>query len=287
MRLPRGVVRAAVLAGSRPLGPPVPIAVQRRLLAVSARLGRTPAGTQVEPLTLAGRPAERVTCGPVAQRTVLLLHGGAFITCSPRTHRVFAAHLSRAAQAPVVVLDYRLAPEHPYPAAVDDADAALDALLAHGAVDVVGDSAGGALALLLALRRRDSGRLLPGAVGLVSPVVDLTAETASGWRGSDPVLREGWVREGCAAFVGGADARALSPLHQRLHDLPPVLVQVSEHERLWPEGEQLVERLQAFGAPVESELLAGLWHDAHLQADLVPEAAAAVTRLGQFLRQHS
>ena len=96
------------------------------------------------------------------------------------------------------------------------------------------------------------------------------------------MLRRSWLRGGSAAFVGAADARALSPLHQDLSGLPPVLVQLSEHERLRPEGEALVEGLRAAGVEVTGEVLADLWHDAHLQADLVPEAADAVTRLGAW-----
>jgi cation diffusion facilitator CzcD-associated flavoprotein CzcO/acetyl esterase/lipase len=282
--LPVGVVRAAVAVGSRPLAVQVPLPAQRRWLDAQARLGRLPRGASVEPVVLAGRPAERVTGTEVEPgRSVLLLHGGAFVTCSPRTHRVFAAHLSRAARAAVLVLDYRLAPEHPYPAAVDDAEAALEALLDAGRVAVVGDSAGGTLALLLALRRRDAGLPPPEALGLVSPLVDLTLSLSGAYRGRDVVLRHGWVRSGSTAFAGGHDLRALSPLHRTLHDLPPVLVQLAEHERLRPEGELLVDALRRAGGRVDLERLDGLWHDVHLQADLVAEAAAAVSRMGRWL----
>jgi cation diffusion facilitator CzcD-associated flavoprotein CzcO len=282
--LPVGVVRAAVAVGSRPLAPRVSFPVQRRWLDAQARLGRLPAGTRLDAVGLAGQPAERVSAADVEPgRSVLLLHGGAFVTCSPRTHRVFAAHLSRAARAPVLVLDYRLAPEHPYPAAVDDAEAALEVLLDDGPVSVVGDSAGGTLALMLALRRRDAGRPQPAALGLVSPLVDLTLASSGAYRGQDIVLRHDWVRSGSTAFAAGHDPRALSPLHLALHDLPPALVQVAEHERLRLEGELLVDALRDAGGQVELELLDGLWHDVHLQADLVGGAAAAVSRLGRWL----
>lgn len=284
MRIPLSVVRSAVLVGSRTLGPPVPVPVQRAVLEASARLGRLPRGTVVGHVVVGGRPAERVT-GPVDDGPpVLLLHGGAFITGSPRTHRVLAAHLAHAAGAPVVCLDYRRAPEHPHPAAVDDAEAALDALNAEGDVRVVGDSAGGALALLLAQRRRDSGRPAPSAVVLVSPLADLTLAESTAYRGPDPVLRPSWVQQGRDAFVGTADPRVVSPLHHDLSGLPPVLVQVSEHERLRPEGERLAAALREAGVDVTLELLPDLWHDVHVYASLVPEGAAAIRQIGAWLR---
>lgn len=288
MRVPLPLVRTAVLAGSRPLGRPVPLGVQRRWLEAQARLGRLPAGTRIEPTTLGGRPAERVTGvagsgGPA----VLWLHGGAFWTCSPRTHRVFAAHLAAATGGPVLVPDYRLAPEHPYPAAVDDARAALAELSTTGPVVLGGDSAGGALALLLTQALRDEGASLPVALALVSPVVDLTLSASGAYAGPDPVLRRSWLRGGAQAFVDAADARVLSPLHQSLRGLPPVLVHLASDERLRPEGEQLVTALRTAGARVTAETLPRLWHDAHLQADLVPEAAAAVRRMGDWVRLRS
>ena len=285
MRIPLAVARAVVLAGSRPLGPPVPLGVQRAWVEAQSRLAVLPAGTTVDAEQLGGRPAERVAApGTDDARAVLLLHGGAFLVGSPRSHRVLAAHLSAAVGCPVHVLDYRRAPEHPYPAAVDDADTALDELLDGRSVAVVGDSAGGALTLLLALRRRDAGRALPAALGLVSPVTDLTGETSAGYDGPDPVLRQSWVERGTAAFVGAADARALSPLHADLHGLPPVVLQVATDERLRREGEQLGRRLRAAGVAVGLDVLAGLWHDVHLQASFVPEGAEATRRLGRALR---
>lgn len=287
MRLPLGLVRGVVLVGSRPLGRPVPLAAQRALVEAQSRLGTLPRGTRVEHTVVGGRPAERVT-GPVADGPpVLLLHGGAFITGSPRVYRVLSAHLAHAAQAPVVALDYRRAPEHPHPAAVDDAEAALDALSPEGPVRVVGDSAGGALALLLALRRRDEGAAGPAALALISPVADLTLADALAYRGPDAMLRPSWVRQGRDAFVGAIDPRSISPLHRDLRGLPPVLLHVSEHERLRPEGERLAETLRDAGVDVTYELLPDVWHDVHVHAHLVPEGADAVRRMGRWLQERT
>jgi epsilon-lactone hydrolase len=288
MRLPLGLVRAAVAVGSRPMGRPVPIGVQRAWLEATSVLNRLPSGTTVTRGRLGARPAEQVRGPEVApDRAVLLLHGGAFITGSARTHRGFAAHLAHATGATVHVLDYRRAPEHPHPGAVEDADAALEELEATGAgpVAVVGDSAGGALALLLAQARRDGQRPLPAALGLVSPVADLTLADSLAYTGPDPLLRRSWIRMGRDAFVGHGDPRALSPLHQPLHALPPVLLHLSGDERLRPEGERLAAGLRAAGVDVDLELLAGMWHDVHLHAALVPEAAEAVVRMGAWLKE--
>ena len=282
MRLPARLVETALYVAVRPvLGPPVPLPVQRRWLELCATGSPLPAGTTVQQTVLGGRPAERVAgAGAADAGAVLLLHGGAFVAGSPRTHRVLAAHLAAASGAPVHVLDYRLAPEHPWPAAVDDAVAAYDELAATGPVVVVGDSAGGCLAALLLRQRR------PVAVALVSPLVDLTRQTSAAWPGRDALVRADWARAGTQAFVGGADAPALSPLHDDLTSWPPLLVHVSEHERLRPEGEQLAERARLAGVDVELVVLPGLWHDAHLLSHLVGEAADASAALGRWVGRH-
>lgn len=257
------LLRAVLRRVVRPvLGPPVPVAVQRALLEVAALGVPLPRGVRATRTTLGGRPAERVSPqGADPARRVLLLHGGAFLTGSPRTHRAFAAHLAVAAGCDVHVLHYRRAPEHRYPAAVEDAVAAFDALGA--GTSVVGDSAGGALALLLARQRR------PAALALVSPMVDLTLESATRWPGEDPLIRAAWLQQGVRAF--GVPAQHLHPQAGG----PPLLVHVSEHERLRPEGERLGGELV---------VLPGLWHDVHLQAALLPEAAEAVASMGRWLR---
>ncbi|MCW2778903.1 MAG: hypothetical protein JWN17_2628 [Frankiales bacterium] len=279
----RAAVTAVLLRGLvRPvLGPAVPLGVQRGFLTALQGGLPVPRGTRVWRSALGGRPTDVVTAAGADGPPVLLVHGGAFITCSPRTHRAFAAHLSRAAGAPVHVQDHRLAPEHPFPAALDDTVAALRELGPDARV--VGDSAGGWLALAAVLALRDAGDPLPPKVGLVSPVVDLTLASALAWTGEDPLLSPGWMRMGVSAFLDGADARAHSPLFGDLSGLPPLLVQVSEHERLRPEGEELVRRVQAAGGDATLSLLEGVWHDVHVQAGLLPEATAAVRALGAWL----
>ena len=265
------------------LRPQVPLAVQRAWLELMSPPPPLPEDLTLERVTVGGRPAERLTPAGARSGAVLLLHGGAFVTCSPRTHRAFAARLARAAGVAVTVLDYRRAPEHHHPAQVDDAAAAYAELTAAGPVAVVGDSAGGTLALLLATRLRDGRGTPPAALGLVSPLVDLTLASGEAYTGEDPYLNVSWGRQGSAAFLGGADALALSPLHGDLSALPPMLVHVSEHERLRPEGLELVERVRAAGGSADVVVLDDLWHDVHLQCHLVREAAEATDDLGSWL----
>ena len=181
------------------------------------------------------------------------------------------------------VLHYRRAPEHAFPAAVDDARAAYDELAAHGPTAVFGDSAGGCLALLLALRLRDAGTAAAGAgPGLAGHRPDARPQRAP-TRASTP--SSGGT--GCGPAPGRssarADAAALSPLSAPLAGLPPVRIQVAARERLRAEGEELAVRLRKAGVDADIEVLPRVWHDVHLLAHLVPEGAAAVGRLGRWL----
>ena len=293
VQVPRGVMRFAVRRTVRPLlHPGVPLGVRRRGLALAGVLGRSPAGTGIAHVRLGDRPALRVA--PVAadpDKAVLLLHGGAYTTLSPRTHRGLAAHLAAASRRPVYVLDYRLAPEHPFPAALDDAVAAYRALLDQGIAPsdlaVVGDSAGAGLSLALALRLRDTDIGLPGSLGLLCPWVDLTLGTPEVHDdAADPLLRFDWLEASARQYAGAAPRSHphVSPLFGDLTGLPRTMVQAGSDEILRGDAERLVERLEADGVPVHFRLGRDLWHVWHLFAGLVPEATAAVEELGEFVR---
>lgn len=245
-------------------GPPMPIGLQRALGDLAGTLQRIPRGITVTDVVLGSRKARRYAGRDAStEAAVLWLHGGAFITGSTRTHGSLAAHLAQASGLPVYLLDYRLAPEHTHPAAVEDAVAALK-LVPEPRVVLGGDSAGGCLALLVA----DRGVRELAGLALVSPLVDLTHETARAYDGDEVLVRSDWAEQGVAAMFGD--------------DLPPVpdpsvplVVHVAEHERLRPEGEALARRTGG-----ELYCVPGGWHDIHLQAGLVREAAKAVTLLG-------
>lgn len=273
MRAPARVVEVFLVTLVKPvMGWPFPVGLQRAWQNALSRLSARPRGTEIEQVVLGKRPALRFDPRePLPDRAVLWLHGGAFITGSLATHAAFAAALARASGVRVYLLDYRLAPEHRHPAAVDDAVAALKDI-PESRVVLGGDSAGGCLALLAALRQV---RELDG-MALVSPLVDATRRTSRGWTGRDAVLRGSWVEGGTREYFGD---EAPDLLAADLSGLPRTVVHVSEHERLRPEGEALAALTGA-----ELVLLEGLWHDVHLQCEGVAEAADAVGRLGSSVR---
>jgi acetyl esterase/lipase len=261
--------RLVMKYGVRPIyGPPMPIAMQRALGDAAGRTQRLPRGAVVADVVLGGRRARRYSfAGSSSDAAVLWLHGGAFITGSRHTHGSFAAHLARESGLPVYLLDYRLAPEHRHPAAVDDAVAALT-LVPEPRVVLGGDSAGGCLALLAA----DRGVRDLAGLALVSPLVDLTHETARAYDGDEVLVRADWAEQGVAAMFGDDLPEVPDPT-------VPTVVHVAEHERLRPEGEALARRVGA-----ELVCVPEGWHDIHLQAGLVPAARRAVRQLGASVR---
>ncbi|NMH97038.1 alpha/beta hydrolase [Pseudonocardia sp. K10HN5] len=290
--MPRPLMRALVRYGVRPvLSAGVPAGFQRRWLDVMTAPTPLPPGVRVTRDRLAGRPVERLTPpGADPGRAVLYLHGGGFTVGSPASHRALAAHLADAAGATAYVLDYRLAPEHPYPAALDDTTAAYRELLERGyaadRIAIAGDSAGGWLTLSAGIRLRDAATPLPALLVLISPVVDL-APTETRDDSADPMLQNTWIRSCVTSFAPGRDVRSpeLSPVYADLAGLPPLWVHVGSDEILYPDSVRIVEAARAAGVRADLRRLDGLWHVAHAHAGLLPEATAAVAELGGHIRQ--
>ncbi|WP_225725024.1 MULTISPECIES: alpha/beta hydrolase [unclassified Nocardia] len=266
----------------------LPWRTQRLLLELSSRAQPVPSGTVVHKLRLGGRPAERLTAGSrVPDAAILYLHGGGYAVGSPLTHRSMTARLARETDCAVYALDYRLAPEHPFPAALDDAEAAFAELVAIGyppeRIAIAGDSAGGGLALATAQRLIAEHDQTPAALGLIAPWTDPN-EIPSGER--DLVINKGWSRACAAAYLGEnpSTAAGYAPLHGRLAGLPPTYVQVDVSELLHGQCVTFVAALRAAGVPVRFTESRGLWHVAQIQAALVTGAAAALSELAEFLR---
>jgi acetyl esterase/lipase len=263
---------------------------QRRLGDLTATLFRPPKGTNVEHVTIGGRPAERTTFGASERpRAVLYLHGGGYVTASPRVYRAMAGHLARSSASVVFNLDYRLAPEHVFPAAVDDAVAAFHSLVdVHGfhpnRIAIAGDSAGGGLAVAAARRLLDAG-VRPAALVLLSPWTD-PADTDTAER--DFVINKAWAMQCAESYRGSADPTdpGYAPMWAKLGDLPPMLVQYGKLELLNPQIRRFVERAQSQGANVTAVELPTLWHSGHLEAGLLREATDAVQDIGVWLRPH-
>lgn len=283
----RAVLRAAVMPR---LSPSVPIAAQRSRLRRFVPLNRLPKGVRVEAATVGGVAGEWLhpPHSPVKSGRVLYLHGGAFCVGSPATHRGLTATLARDLGLPVFVADYRLAPEHPFPAALDDALAAYRALHAEGPVIVAGDSAGGALVLRLAQTLRDGGSAPPVCLLLLSPLVDLTLAGIPGHVSGEALLSRPWVAACIDHFRGPvpADDPRVSPLQGPLEGLPPTIVQWGSDELFAPGCTTLVDRLHAAGVTVQADVTHGRWHVFPLHAGSLPSADAAVGRLARFTIPH-
>jgi len=231
--------------------------------------------------------------GTAPRRTLLYLHGGAYLFCSPRTHRGITAFLARAIPARVLVPDYRLAPEHPFPAALDDALACVRWLagsgMAAGELVVAGDSAGGGLALAAQLALRDAGEALPGRAALLSPWVDLAATGDSIRTNSDS---DAWVygdvvAPGATLYLGqtAANHPLASPLYADLKGLPPLLLHVSDSEVLLDDSTRLAERARAAGVSVTLRVWPGLPHVWQGFVPFIPEAASSLREIARFLAQ--
>ncbi len=283
----RGVLRLAV----KPcFAPWVPIAAQRARLHRFISLNRLPRGARIEPANAGGVPGEWLhpPHAPVKAGRVLYLHGGAFCVGSPATHRALTARLARDLGLPVFSADYRLAPEHPFPAALDDALAAYRSLAAEGPVVVAGDSAGGTLVLLLAQALRDRGEPMPACLLLLSPLADLTLTGLPDTVPGEALLSKPWLAACIDHFRAGlpADDPRVSPLHGRLDGLPPTLVQWASDELFAPGCARLVEALQAAGVTATAEVVAKRWHVFALHAGTLPSAAAALGRAARFALPH-
>lgn len=265
-----------------------------------AILGRgtlpAPAGATYRTSTLGGIPGEWVTRARTtgSAPVLLYLHGGGYFACSPRTHRPITASFANAG-FDVFVPDYRLAPEHPYPAAVDDAETVWEALLAAGhdatTLTIAGDFAGGGLALALMIRLRDGGSALPAAAVLFSPWTDLAA-TGDSLRTNarrDPMFRPQGVPSVAAWYLNGADPRTpeASPLYATLGGLPPLYIEVGEREVLRDDSTRLAARAQAEGVSVTLTIWPVVPHVWQLACAFVPEGRQSLRRAAAFLHQHS
>jgi acetyl esterase/lipase len=223
--------------------------------------------------------------------TLLYLHGGGYVTCSPASHRDLIARMALASGARCIAPDYRLAPEHPFPAALDDAIAVYRALLsAESSPDRLflgGDSAGGGLALATMLRLRDAGEPLPRAAVLLSPWVDLSlsAEALAGL-GPYDYLNAKMLLDAAPKYAGTHPLShpLVSPLYADLHGLPPLLVQTGEWELFCQQNQRFVERARSHGVVVQHEIEPGMLHVFPAFAGLLPQGRAALRSLGQYVR---
>jgi len=282
-----------VLVGIGRMAPDVPLDAQRAVVDALGSMRPPPDGVEVTPLGGEAPAGEWVSAqGADGRRVVLYLHGGGYCVGSAVSHRLLAAELSVSSGARVLVLDYRRAPEHRFPAAFDDAVVAYHWLLGQGhdpaAIAVAGDSAGGGLTLAALVALRDGGLPLPGAGVCISPWGDVAGRAASlaTHDDRDYVLSAAWLSAMAAHYLGDADRAdpRASPLAAELGGLPPLLVLVGSEEVLYDDALAVAERARAAGVACELEVFEDCAHWWMLAGAGTPEATAGVERVGRFLR---
>jgi len=276
------------------LSPEVDLDARRRAF---DRVDRAPRPRRLDYVDaeIGGRPAIVATPSDgEPERHLLYVHGGGYMLGSPRSHIALAARLARRAGASVSVIDYRLAPEDPFPAAIEDCLAAYRAEMAtHGPRHLVlaGDSAGGNAVLATLVAARDAGDHMPACAYLLSPWTDLSGSGATMHTnaGVDPMLEPRFIASAAAAYAGGRplDDPALSPLFADLSGLPPLLVQCGTDEVLLDDSVRLAERAAGAGVDVSLDVRDGMWHVYQAFTPWVPEATSALIDAAVFIRSCS
>ena len=243
-----------------------------------------------------GVPAEWITTpGAADDRILLYLHGGGYMIGSMRTHRVMLSRMSRASSARVLGLDYRLAPENPFPAPVEDTLASYRWLLSNGAnpkkIALAGDSCGGGLTVAALVAMRYAGEPMPAAGVCISAWVDLThtSESMTTKAEEDPIIQREDLDQMAEAYLGDRDRRTplASPLFADLAGLPPLLIQVGSAETLLDDSTGLAERAKAAGVDATLEVWDDMIHNWHVFAPFLPEAQQAIDRMGKFIQKHT
>jgi epsilon-lactone hydrolase len=268
---------------------------QRRLLREAVSAQPLPADVTVAAASLGGVPTAEITVdGIEARHVVLYFHGGVYVISDAFLAAGLASQVARRTHAKVISVDYRLAPEHPYPAAVDDALAAYEALLDDGIapadIAFVGESAGGGLAVATLVNARDHGLPLPAAAFVMSPYVDLTlaGATMETKRDVDPLLNRELLQPRVADYTQGQDASLglISPVFADLTGLPPLIIQAGSHEVLLDDAVRLARQAAAADVEVTLDVTPRVPHVSQAYSPLLDEAAVALDRAGQLLSAH-
>jgi acetyl esterase/lipase len=275
-------------------GPDEPIESQRQAMDRLGKLPRPRTATS-EDITLGGVRCMRLTpTTSVNERHVLYFHGGGYTLGSPESHAGWVQSLAVQANAVTDLVDYRLAPEDPYPAAIDDCVAAYRSLIEQvdpSQVVLAGDSAGGNATLATLVRLRDAGDPLPAAAVVFSPWTDLTSsgESMVSRADVDPMIDPAWINNIAVMYHGAtpADDPGVSPLFADLSGLPPMLVQVGDDEVLLDDSTRLVDAIRAAGGQVELDVAPGMWHVYQALASFMPEAKKAIKDAAEFMANHT
>ncbi|MCH8489707.1 MAG: alpha/beta hydrolase [Oceanicaulis sp.] len=251
-----------------------------------------PKGIEIARIEYAGLSALSFMPRAPEPGLILYFHGGGYSRGSAQSHKPLVARMAALFNTRAVSVDYRMAPEHACPAAVEDGAAALALACAEKKAPLLlaGDSAGGGLALASVIRQRDAGGSLPDALYLLSPWTDLSlsGDSVTTRAGADPMLTPGNLKAGAELYLRQLDPRDpdASPLFANLSGLPPVFIQVGDAEILLDDSVRLHAALEAAGVETHCEVWAGMWHDFQLFAPLISEADASLKRAKDWLTPH-
>ncbi|MGE0684667.1 MAG: alpha/beta hydrolase [Candidatus Binatia bacterium] len=252
--------------------------------------------TKCTPVNAGGVPAEWIAAsGAADERVILYLHGGGYVMGSIATHREMVARLSKASGARALAIDYRLAPEHPFPAAVDDAVVAYRWLLSqgiqHSHIVVAGDSAGGGLTLATLVALRDANVPLPAAGVCISPWADMegTGASMTTRAKADPVVQKQGLLGMAQLYLGGKDPKSplAAPLHADFRGLPPLFIHVGDAETLLDDSTRVAEKAKMAGVKVDLEIWPEMPHVWHLFAPFLPEGQQAIEKIGKYVQQQT
>ena len=267
---------------------------RRSMLDSAARKwSKLPENCRVEPFQVEGMYAEWIMNNrSLADKVILYLHGGAYEYCSANTHRSLAARIMNEAGIRVLLPEYRLAPEHPFPAAIEDTVRIYRWLLNQGYssenIIFAGDSSGGGLSVATTLLLRDQNEPLPAAVVCLSPWVDLTSsgESYKKNRDSDPYLKYDGVKEAAKLYAGDEplNHRLISPVFDDFSGFPPLFIQVGSSEILLSDAEMLAQQAKRAGVQVSLKIWEGMWHVWQISWRL-PEAKQAISEIGTFVKK--
>jgi acetyl esterase/lipase len=253
-----------------------------------------PADVKTEGVDAGGVPVEWVAVPESdPENVVFYLHGGGYFIGSLNTHREFISRLCRVTRARALNVGYRLAPENPFPAAVEDAVAAWRWLLGQGAnaqrTIIAGDSAGGGLTVCALVAIRDAGLPLPAAAVCISPWTDMenSGESMTSKADADPIIQKEFIDQATAHYIQNSDPRnpLASPIYADLSGLPPILIHVGENETLLDDSARLAERAKAAGMDVTLEVWDEMIHVWHIFAAILPEGQQAIDRIGEWVRE--
>ncbi len=267
---------------------------ERKYLDDLGRKQKMPSNMNVTKIHVGGIPAESISgSGANAGRVIIYFHGGSYSLGSCQSHRFLVAHISKAAKIPVVLPEYRLAPEFPFPAAVEDALAVYQVILNSSnakKIILVGDSVGGGLAVALAVVLKERNIALPAAIVCLSPVVDLglTGESIYSKAKEDVILNPETFKKYIARYIGHTDTKhpLMSPIYADLTGLPPLLIQVGGKEILLCDSTRLADKARSSGVDVTLDIWPDMWHVWPYFVNYIPEGQVAINKIAAFIQRY-